>query len=77
MVIDSRGRIYNTGIGDSFKVNGYKKMAAYSERSLKNIHEVVKSQFDCHIEFIEILAIKLIAFDKLRLTTLLRQPHFL
>ena len=36
--------------------------------------EAVKSQFDCHIEFIEILTIKLIAFDKLRLTILLRQP---
>jgi hypothetical protein len=36
-----------------------------------------KSQFDCHIEFIEIQTIKLIAFDKLRLTILLRQPLLL
>ena len=35
----------------------------------------LKSQFDCHIEFIEILTIKLIAFDKLRLTVLSRQPQ--
>ena len=35
-----------------------------------------KSQFGCHIEFTEILTTKLIAFDKLRLTTLLKQPVF-
>jgi DNA-dependent RNA polymerase auxiliary subunit epsilon len=46
-----------------------------SRREAKEtIRGCLKSQFDCHIEFIEILTIKLIAFDKLRLTTLLRQP---
>ena len=42
---------------------------------LKNKRGCLKSQFGCHIELIEILTIKLIAFDKLRLTNLLRQPH--
>ncbi len=34
----------------------------------------LKSRIDCHIELAEILAINLIAFGKLRLTILLRQP---
>jgi hypothetical protein len=37
----------------------------------------LKSRFDCHIELVEILAIKMTAFDKLRLTTLFGQPLFL
>jgi hypothetical protein len=38
---------------------------------------ILKNRFDCHIGLVEILAIKTIAFGKLRLTTLLRQPLFL